>query len=358
MVGNGFKPYFAYLRVCTALSTVAEGLAEYYNRTCPDREDPVISEVKEITMGWETELYYFNVEFKKVGRLVKKERVVRLYPGNFAAEKAAKEFKVMSTLFDAGYPVPEVFHLETDTNTLGKPFIIMERIKGHNMLEDFLEGSEEELKSLMIIFIKLFAHLHNLDAARLFPGGFDVSSTTGYINRILDSARKDIEEYGVGWLGPVLDWLDKHEAGVSSERLSIIHGDFHANNVMLREDGSPVVIDWGAVTIGDYRGDLAWTILLSSTYTDPGLRKVILEAYQAVSGHEVRDFKFFEVMAISRRLRDVSVSFKTGAEKMGMRPEAVEKMRQDSEHLHKVYNLLTARTGLRIPEFEELLSTL
>jgi len=340
------------------LNSVVAGLAEYYNQLCPDREDLVISGVKEITMGWETDLYSFNVEFSEAGRLLTEERVVRLYPGIFAVEKAVKEFKVMRRLFDVGYPVPQVFHLETDTATLAKPFIIMERIKGHNMLEDFLEGSEEQRKSLMTIFIKLFVHLHNLDGARLFPEAFDINDTTPNINRTLDSARKNIRENYVDWLEPVLDWLDKHKNDVSSEKLSIIHGDFHPNNIMLREDNSPVVIDWGAAAIGDYRVDLAWTILLSSTYTDPDLRKIILEAYEEISGPKIRDFEFFEVMAIFRRLRDVSVSLTSGAEKMGMRPEAVEKMRQDSEHLRRVYNLLSERTGLRILEFEDLLNAL
>lgn len=340
------------------MSNLTDKLADYYSQEYLDRENIVISEVKEITMGWETELYSFSVEFEGAGRLVKEARVVRLYSGNMAAEKAVNEFRVMSRLFDAGYPVPEVFHLEKDENTLGKPFIIMERINGHNMTEDLLRGSEEEFKSLMTIFIRLWVDLHNLDVTLLFSGYFDTRGTPGYINRTLARARKNIEEHDIGWLGPVLDWLDEHKTGVSPERLSIIHRDFHPDNVMLREDGTPVVIDWGAVTVGDYRDDLAWTMLLASTYWDPAVGKIILETYKEVSGREIRDIEFFEVMAIFRRLRDVSVSVTGGAGEMGMRPDAVEMMRRDSEHLHRVYDLLTERTGLRILEFEELLDTL
>ena len=317
-----------------------------------------ISEVKEITMGWETELYSFDVEFRKAGNLVRVERVVRLYPGISAAEKAVKEFKVMSRLSQAGYPVPEVFHLETDKETLGRPFIIMERVRGHNMTEGFLKSSGEKLDSLMTVFVKLFVDLHNLDGARLFPGDYFVGDTATYVNRVLDSAKKNIEGYGIGWLGPVLDWLNEHKTGVSTEELSIIHRDFHPNNIIIRDDGSPVVIDWGAVQAGDYRADIAWTILLMSTYWDPAVGKVILEKYQEISGREVRDFQFFEVLAVFRRLQDVSVSFTSGAEEMGMRPGAVEKMRQDSEHLQRVYSLLKERTELRVPEFEGLLNAL
>ena len=337
---------------------MTERLAEYYNRRYPDRESLVISKVREITMGWETELYSFDVESREAENLVREERVVRLYSGIPAAEKATKEFTVMSRLFEVGYPVPEVFHIETDEQILGRPFIIMERIRGHNMREDFLKSSDEERKSLMTVFIKLFVDLHNLDGARLFPGDYFVGDTATYVNRVLDWARRSIEGQGVGWLRPVLEWLDQRKTGLSTERLSIIHQDFHPDNIMIREDRSPVVIDWGAVEAGDYRADLAWTILLMSTYWDPVVGKVILKKYPEVSGRNVRDFEFFEVMAISRRLRDVSVSLTSGAEEMGMRPGAVEKMRQDSEHLHRVYSLLKGKTGLRIPEFEELLNAL
>jgi len=337
---------------------MTERLAEYYSRQYPDRDSLAISEVNEITMGWETELYSFDVEFRKAGNLVRVERVVRLYPGISAAEKAVKEFKVMSRLSQAGYPVPEVLHLETDKETLGRPFIIMERVRGHNMTEGFLKSSGEKLDSLMTVFIKLFVDLHNLDGARLFPGDYFVGDTATYVNRVLDSARENIEGHGIGWLGPVLDWLNEHKAGVSTEGLSIVHKDFHPNNIIIREDGSPVVIDWGAVQAGDYRADIAWTILLMSTYWDPAVGKVILEKYQEISGREVRDFQFFEVLAVFRRLQDVSVSFTSGAEEMGMRPGAVEKMRQNSEHLQRVYSLLKERTELRIPEFEGLLNAL
>lgn len=341
-----------------ALSRLVEGLAGYYHRQYPDRVNQLISEVDDITMGWEARLYSFIVEFMEAGRRVREERVVRLYLGNYASEKAANEFKVMGRLFEAGYPVPQVFHLETDGAALGSPFIIMERIRGRNMSEDLRRATGEEFRSLMTVFTELWVDLHNLDEARLFPGEFKLGSTPEYLDETLGSARRRIEEYGLGWLGPVFDWLDEHKAGVTPEGLSIIHRDYHTKNLMLREDGSPVVLDWTAATAGDYRDDLAWAMLLMGTYGDPALRDIILETYQEVSGREVRDIEFFEALAVGRRLIDVSGSLTRGAEEMGLRPEAVEMMRRDSEHLHGVYALLTERTGLRLPEFEDILDNL
>lgn len=340
-----------------ALNEIANGLTEYYQRYLK-RGSPIISEVKEITKGWETKLISFKVELEEIGTPVSVDRVVRLYPGNYAAQKAEREFKMMYGLFHAGYPVPEVFHIEMSGRPLGNPFIIMERIRGRNMMEDLPTASEEELGPQIDVFVKLMIDLHNLDPSQLFPEDLDVRSTREYINRSITWARRNMEETGVGWLRPVLDWLDERKTGVSCERPSITHGDFHPDNIILREDRSPVVIDWGATRIGDYRADLAWTVLLASTYWSPDMRDIIIDAYGRLSGRSVSDIEFFEVMAIFRRMYDVSVSLVLGADERGMRPGAQEMMRQDSEHLHRVHDLLRERTGLVIREFEELLDTL
>jgi hypothetical protein len=50
------------------------------------------------------------------------------------------------------------------------------------------------------------------------------------------------------------------------------------------------------------------------------------------------------------------VSFAAGPETLGMRPEAVELMRQQFGALRNVYQLFVARTGLRLREVERLLA--
>lgn len=339
------------------MSGISKGLAEYYNRHHPDRKNLAIRDVREITSGWETELYAFRVEFEEGGRLIREERVARLYPGKYAAGKAAKEFGVMSRLSEAGYPVPDVYDLDTEGAALGKPFVVMERIKG-GTVEDELGGcGEAGRERLLGVLLKLFVDLHNLDAEKVFPDT-EIRTTAGYVEGVIDRYRRGIADNGIPWMEPLIDWLDAHRAAITPADVSVLHRDFHPLNVMLREDGSPVVIDWGASSVGDYRDDLAWTMLLSSTFGDPASREIILDGYRAVSRREAEDIEFFEVMAILRRLTDLTVSLRSGAEEMGMRPGAVEMMRAAKGHIQGVYDLLIARTGLRLPEFEELLDSL
>jgi aminoglycoside phosphotransferase (APT) family kinase protein len=337
--------------------SIEAGLLEYYRRRHPEREGVVIFEFEEITMGWETELYSFNVRFRCDGREIEEGRVVRLYQGDHASRKAAQEFGVMSRLLDCGYPVPEVYLLETEAGILGKPFVIMERVEGVNMDVAIREGSEKDLQQMLGLLVGLFVDLHRLDVSPVFPGRED-TTTLSYIEGMLRWSGERAGRSGIGWLDPVISWLDERKANVFPVEPSVIHRDFHPMNVMLREDGSPAVIDWSAATVGDYRDDLAWTVLLAVTFWDPSLRDTILGAYESISGREIRGFEYFEVLSTLRRLTDVAVSLTSGAEEMGMRAGAVEMMREASDHIHKVYELLKERTGLRLPEFEELLRTL
>lgn len=339
------------------LSLIAKGLSNYYIKKYPEKVNLTISEVEDITSGWETEIHTFIIEFEEDGRQIREERVIRLYPGFKSAEKAAHEFRVINRLLEVGYPVPEVYQLDTDGIDLGKPFIIMEWVKGRNMLDELPECSEERLEQLMGVFIKLLVDLHSLDVSLVFPDRED-TNTINYIDGILKYYEDRTAQSGISWLDPLIRWLDERKSSVSPVKHSVIHKDFGPMNIMLREDGSPVVIDWGTATVGDRRDDLAWSILLAITMWDPSVRETIISAYESISGSEVRDYEYFEVLSVLRRLTDFAVSLTCGAEEMGMRPEAVELMRESEGFFQRVYDILIARTGLRIPEFEDLLDSL
>ncbi|UCD44663.1 MAG: phosphotransferase family protein [Candidatus Bathyarchaeota archaeon] len=335
-----------------------ERIEEYYGRLHPERGGLTVSELRDITRGWEAELYTYVVEYEEAGRRAREERVIRLFLGDHATQKATDEYKVISRLFEAGFPAPELFHLETDASLLGGPFTVMEYVRGRTLSEALHSVPEEEARSLMAGFTRIWVQLHRLDGASLFPGEFLQGDTRDYLEEIFARAKARIEETNISWLRPVIGWLEEHAADVTPVELSILHQDYHTENVLQREDGSLVVLDWTAAMAGDYRADLAWTMLLMSTYDDPALRDIILESYEEASGAEVRGIEYFEVLAMGRRLMDVSSSFAMGAEQVGLRAGALELMKESSDHLHKVYRLLVEKTGLKLPEFEALLSRL
>jgi len=64
----------------------------------------------------------------------------------------------------------------------------------------------------------------------------------------------------------------------------------------------------------------------------------------------------FEVFAFLNRLYSVALSLSHGPETLGIRPEAVTMMVQQMGPIERVYDLLLNRTGIVVPEVEELLA--
>jgi aminoglycoside phosphotransferase (APT) family kinase protein len=338
-----------------AIQSISMGLTEFYREAHPKWDNSNVAGLTDLTSGWETELYGYTLKYSENGRRVSKRLVARLYPGRNAAGKAEKEFRVMGRLGAAGYPVPEVHEVETDLRALGKPFMIMDWIEGHSMMDDFLGTPMEELGPHLEVFTRLFVELHRVDPALVFPGSSRFEDTSSYLEMALERTANDLYERGPPWLSPVIDWLDEHRRGVSQGRFAVLHGDFHPGNIMASPDGSHCVIDWGASSLGDSREDLMWTVLLASAFWGRPFGETILEAYKGATGEEVRDAVFFEVSAIYRRIQDTSISFMRGAGEAGMRAGAVEQMREGIAHLHSVHGFLEERTDIRLPEFDELL---
>ena len=105
-------------------------LHDYYSRTFPNRSGMRITDLTSISAGWESDMYSFDVEYGPAGKRQREELILRIYPGDDAHEKSAREFHGMSQLYEAGYPVPQVLVLERENSPFDKPFVIMERIKG------------------------------------------------------------------------------------------------------------------------------------------------------------------------------------------------------------------------------------
>jgi hypothetical protein len=104
--------------------------------------------------------------------------------------------------------------------------------------------------------------------------------------------------------------------------------------------------------------DVAWTLLLVSTYETPAYRDIILSEYERIAGFTIEHIEYFDVLACAKRLFTISVSLTEGATRMGMRSGAESMMKQHVIHIQNVYDLLCERTGIPLLEVEELISTL
>ncbi|MHA2292095.1 MAG: phosphotransferase family protein [Candidatus Hodarchaeales archaeon] len=312
-----------------------------------------IKDFKHITEGWETHVYSYKQVFEKDHMKISENRILRIYPGKDSYYKSKKEFNVIKKLYELKYAVPEVYILENQNSPFNQPFIIMERIDGPLMGETFSNSYEVQKE-----FCKLFVDLHSLDWKH-FVSDYSLYESNNILKIKLEEFREIIMNFNLINFLPVMNWLDDGLRNIDSIELGPIHFDFHPFNIILRDpDMKPFVIDWGGFEIIDYRVDLAWTLLLVSTFSSPQMRDIILKEYERVRGFQVKNIEYFDVIACVRRLFSIVVSVNEGAEELGMRPEAGEKMRKELVHIKNVYQLLQERTNLTIRDVNDLISQL
>ncbi len=89
----------------------------------------------------------------------------------------------------------------------------------------------------------------------------------------------------------------------------LLWGDVRPGNIIWNPDATPLaVLDWDMTAVGAREHDLAWLTTLEDTMavmtrrTLPGQldRAATIAHYEAVSGHAVTDFGWYEVLALVR----------------------------------------------------------
>jgi len=331
-------------------------LTAYCTSAFPDKEALTIDEPTNISNGWETEIYAFDLEHGPPGDRQSEELILRLYPDESAQATATREFRAMIRLFESGYPVPRILAQESEASPLDKPFILMERIDGQLMWSLLSVSPEEEQDKLISIFCELFVQLHRLDWTPFTEdiAGYNRGGPYIFVDKMLGEAEGALKRFKQYGYLPALAWIKDRRDMASCLRPSIVHWDFHPNNILVRDDGTAIVIDWSGLDISDYRFDLAWTLLLADAYSGDALRNQILSEYERQAGVAADQLTIFEVYACLRRLFSVTVSLSAGPEKLGMDPAAKALMQEQMAAHQRVYDLFLKRTGIRIREVEAL----
>jgi aminoglycoside phosphotransferase (APT) family kinase protein len=331
-------------------------LQAYCSIAFPTWQEVKVSDLSQISTGWESVVYAFDAEYGPPKERQCEELILRIYPGEDAWDKSAHEFRGMRQLHEVGYPVPRVLILERENSPFDKPFVIMERIAGEMLWPLLFNAPEGGNQELLTLFCRLFVELHSLEWGRFINDGTfpDVENPYAFIDYELSGGRAFFVHFPMTGFLPLFEWLEQRRDQVPCHRPSLIHWDFHPGNILLCEDKSAVVIDWTQLSISDYRFDLAWTLLLIGAYEGMEWRDIILREYERLAGVRTEQLEYFDVFACAKRLLSIAVSLSEGPEKLGMRPDAVAKIRQQLGATEQVYNLLLERTGVRIPEIERL----
>lgn len=330
-----------------------------------------------LASGWETTLY----EFALSGRSEKlsgvesgSPMVLRFYPSAEAAQKGAQEYRTISYLRGVGYPVPRPYLFESDVNVIGAPFLVMERLNGGPLFA--VRSFPQAFKTFamgFLGFVRAHARLHRMTlplpgvigppdcaepgrpadsrtrtvAAR--PGlacdvdsvisGSNDTAATSLLDRTLDLIAQRIED---GPLPGLIEALGCLRAKASEFRLaprSLLHLDYHPQNVLVKGTRVTGVIDWANIAVGDRHFDAATTsvILSTSAMEHPrwmgenaagnSLRRnfymLYIALYHAIAPLEFRRLRYYQGLAGVARLSMFGMMRTRGPQSVGFRPGAI-----------------------------------
>jgi aminoglycoside phosphotransferase (APT) family kinase protein len=324
----------------------------YFEGKFPEWDGIRVSNLTDITSGWETEIIAFDLEYSFQNELINDHLIARVYPGDVGTYRANAEFLLLNSLYSVGYPVPRVLLVDTSSEILERPFIIMQRVIGSTMMDQMVSESGLIDPKMADLFSTLFVQLHRLDwrTMTIIPEYYLHSDSQSLFREHLDAQSDHITRYGVEFLSPIIDWLRVSLREIEFLPISLLHRDFHPMNILLDQNGNPFVIDWTAATLGDPRIDIAWTQLLSKLHFGHRLHDLVLEKYQRIAGMNLDDMDYFTIDACLRRLSDILISLRAGAESLGMRESTTDEMKRGIGMLEEMHDTVKRITGITIDE--------
>ena len=239
-----------------------------------------------------------------------------------SAHDVVREAVIMRQLKPVYPKVPEIFAICEDTDVIGAPFYVMERLVGvipRQNLQPELGLDEAKTRQLCLNVLDTLIDLHKLDPK---AAGLDsLGKGEGYVARQVEgwskryrAARTD----DVGDFEVVMQWL--HDKQPQQEvAISLIHNDFRFDNVVL-DVNDPLkvigVLDWEMATLGDPLMDLGsslayWVqadddMFMKGSRRQPtnakGMltREEVIRYYAEKTGFSVDNFDFYTVYGLFR----------------------------------------------------------
>ena len=176
--------------------------------------------------------------------------VVKLYLAGRPRSVAANEFVIARSVADAGIHTPNALELVEIDGRFG---VVFERVNGPTVLEAVMEDPSQ-IMPLAACMGELHARIHSAEVKGLASNrdrlADEVSRAPHLSSEIREAAEEHLSQLPVG--------------------RSVLHGDFHPDNVLL-VDGQLVVIDWPDASVGSPASDLARTNILLAPGEPPDM---------------------------------------------------------------------------------------
>jgi len=206
-----------------------------------------------------------------------------------------REYSVMKALKPLFPAVPTVLLHEPDEGLMGAEFYVMERVVGdliHDRIPDDWGFDEGDARKLSQVFWDKLIELHDVDyqAAGLAdfgkPAGYVERQILGWNGRYELAKTDDVDAFE-----DVRNWLADNMPPESG-KVSILHGDFRIDNVILDPHDHfniLAVLDWEISALGDPLMDLGNTLAYWIEADDPPGIRALSKQPSAAPGMMKRD---------------------------------------------------------------------
>lgn len=232
-----------------------------------------------------------------------------------------RETRVLAALAGTDVPHPRLIAVCEDTEVLGDAvFYLMDPVDGFNAGEGLPHPHAEDPEMQFAMGLSMADALARLGAVdHVAVGLADFGKPDGFLERQVPRWLSELESYSgfdnyagpdIGDVTGVAAWL--RENTPTRWLPGIMHGDYHAANVMFSHTGPDVVaiVDWEMCTIGDPLLDLGWMLatwrypgqdgVLGNPLMDaPGLAAPddLVNRYAANSTRDLSNIRWYAVLA-------------------------------------------------------------
>ena len=234
----------------------AQQLEDYLSSHVEDFQGPLT--VTEFKGGQSNPTYLLDA---RSGRYVLRRKP----PGKLlkSAHAVDREFRVISALFETGFPVPRPYVLCEDDNVIGTAFYVMEFVDGRIFWELDLPGLDPDERAA--IYDNVNATIAQLHTTSHLDIGLDDFGVAGnYFERQVSRWTRQYrasETATIVEMDRLIDWLPENIP--EDDSVSIVHGDYRLDNMILHPTEPRViaVLDWELSTIGHPLADFTYHLM-------------------------------------------------------------------------------------------------
>lgn len=187
------------------------------------------------------------------------ERIVKVFTKEHGKANVFNEALCQARVEESGLSIPPVLEV---SQIDGEWALSIQFVEGEN-LQSLMEKHPENIESYMEQFVDLQLSMHAKKAPRL-------------------TLQKDKLARKISSLGNILNATVRYELLTRLDSMpnhtKLCHGDFNPANVIVKKDGSMVIVDWAHATQGNASADAAITYL-QFALKDEKLAKLYLKIF-------------------------------------------------------------------------------